>query len=107
MSKLSHNKAVARHRRTKHGRCHHYTKKEMKQMYPQFRGEKLNAFKAITCHFTVNGKDFTIKLDKNYQICDCTPRIGNIFSQLYGRVLSSELNIVDRVQNELDNIDHI
>lgn len=107
MSKLSHNKAVARHRRTKHGRCHHYTKKEMKQMYPQFRGEKLNAFKAITCNFTVNGKDFTIKLDKNYQICDCTPRIGNIFSQLYGRVLSSELNIVDRVQNELDNIDHI
>ena len=107
MSKLSHNKAVARHRRTKHGRCHRYTKKEMKQMYPQFRGEKLNAFKAITCNFTVNGKDFTIKLDKNYQICDCTPRIGNIFSQLYGRVLSSELNIVDRVQNELDNIDHI
>lgn len=107
MSKLSHNKAVARHRRTKHGRCHHYTKKEMKQMYPQFRGEKLDAFKAITCNFTVNGKNFTIKLDKNYQICDCTPRIGNIFSQLYGRVLSSELNIVDRVQNELDNIDHI
>lgn len=106
MSKLSHNKAVARHRRTKHGRCHHYTKKEMKQMYPQFRGERLNAFKTITSNFTVNGINFTITLDKNYQICDCTPRVGNIFSQLYGRVLSSELNIVERVQNELDRINN-
>lgn len=103
MSKLSHNKAVARHRRTKHGKCHRFTRKELKAMMPQFSGQKLNRYKSISCVFNVGNQKFILSLDKNNQICDCQPRVGRLFSQLYGRVLSSELNIIDRIQNELDN----
>ena len=106
MSKLSHNKAVARHRRVKHGHCHRYTKKEMKALMPQFSGEKLRRYKSAACEFKIGDQKYVLRLDKNNQICDCQPRVGTIFSQLYGRVLSSDLNIVERIQNELDSLNH-
>ena len=71
---------------------------------PQFSGEKLRRYKSAACEFKIGDQKYVLRLDKNNQICDCQPRVGTIFSQLYGRVLSSDLNIVDRIQNELDNL---
>lgn len=107
MSKLSHNKAVARRRRQKHGHVKHYTKKEMKALMPGFKGQSLlspdilRSMKRI--EFEVDGTRIFIQLDKNNGICDCT-RIGNIFCQLYGRVLSSELDVVERYHDVIQKV---
>lgn len=104
MSKLSHNKAVTRHRRQKHGNVRHYTKKEMKALMPGFKGKKLETPEALRAmrriEFFVNDTKVFVQVDKNHGICDCT-RIGNIFSQLYGRVLNGDLDVIERYANEL------
>lgn len=104
MSKLSHNKAVTRRRRTKHGKCHHYTKKEMRQLMPNFKHQGLKKLTLFdrTVKFELNGKELFIVFDKNHQICDCS-RIGSVFSRLQGRVLS-DVDIVNTYTNEMDKI---
>ena len=86
MSKLSHNKAVARHRRNRSRNVHpHYTKAEMKQLMPNFQFAKVAKFKNEYTATIVDGSvEVFIKTDKNGQIYDCS-RIGNVFSQIYGR----------------------
>lgn len=104
MSKLSHNKAVARHRRTKHSRCHHYTKKEMKAIMPGFHNNGLKKLTLLdrTVNFEVNGHKLFIVFDKNHQICDCT-RVGSVFSKLYGRVLP-DVDVVNTYANEFEKV---
>jgi hypothetical protein len=104
MSKLSHNKAVARRRRNKHGKCHHYTKKEMKQLMPNFKGKvfKKSTLDDRTITFEINGRKLFLVFDKNYQICDCS-RIGSVFSKLQGRVLV-DVDVVNTYSNELEKI---
>ncbi len=80
-------KSVKRNRKQKRNHVKKYSRKELLELMPNFKGQKVKNFKRIIeVNFEVNGETIPVmmQIDKNGQICDCT-RIGNVFTYLYGR----------------------
>ena len=75
------------------------------QKFNNKKSKTMNKFPKGQINYTVKGVKYKLQFDKNGQLCDLQPRIGDVFNTYKGRVRTFIPEIINMIKDYAKNVD--